>query len=159
MEKGGADMKILAIEESEEELLQLEECLLNNLPNAEIHGFIDGETAWEWSRDNRMDVVFAQFALPNEVIDKTEGAEIASRLYQEGKCKNMILCAKELDDSMKAWNMDASFFYLKPVTNKKIRMGLQKLRYPLSSIDLMGDRTGIVENHLAVGGNDESYGS
>lgn len=127
-------MKILAIESSLDDLKLLESCLAANIPDAEIHGFVNGDLAWEWCKNNQIDVVFASFASPDEEIDGAEGAEIARRLHDEGQCRNMVLCANEQFFSLDAWNMDASFFYLKPATNKKIWMGLQKLRYPFQSI-------------------------
>lgn len=119
-----------------------------NLPNAEIHGFVDGREALKWAELNRVDIVFAQFTPESEEVVGVEGAVVADSLYIDGKCKNFILCGESLSFSLDAWNCGASFFYLKPVTNKKIHMGLQHLRYPLDPIGIMNDSPGRIENHL-----------
>lgn len=140
-------MIVLAVENSIANLEKLEACIQYNLPYAEIHGFVNGVPAIEWAEKHPVDIVFAQHNPEDEEVDGAEGAVAAARLYADGKCKNIILCADSISFAMSAWNSDASFFYLKPVSNKKIWMGLNKLRYPISPGRMMHDKGGI-ENHL-----------
>ena len=140
-------MIVLAVENSIANLEKLEACIQYNLPYAQIHGFVNGASAMEWAETHPVDIVFAQYNPEDEVADGAEGAVAAKQLYADGKCKNIILCADSISFSMSAWNSDASFFYLKPVSNKKIWMGLEKLRYPISPGRMMYGKGGI-ENHL-----------
>lgn len=141
-------MMVLAIENSIANLEKLEACIRYNLPNAEIHGFVNGLSALEWAENHSVDIVFAQYNPEDEEFDGAEGAVTANQLYASGKCKNIVLCANEVCFSIDAWNSSASFFYLKPVSNKKIYMALDRLRYPLNPIQMMRDRPGVTENHL-----------
>lgn len=141
-------MIVLAIENRIANLEKLEACIRYNLPNAEIHGFVNGLSALDWAEKHTVDIVFAQYAPEDEEVYGAEGAVAAHHLYISGECKNIVLCADKVHFSIDAWNSYASFFYLKPVSNKKIHMALDKLRYPLNPVHMMSGRPGVTENHL-----------
>lgn len=147
-QRGGIGMIVLAVESSIQELKQLEACIRHHLPNAEIHGFVNGLMALEWAKEHPVDIAFGQYTSMEQEVEGVEGAVVANQLYVSGKCKNIILCGNEIEFSMDAWNSDASFFYKKPVSRQKIGMALNKLRYPIEEVPLMDDQSGVTKNHL-----------
>ncbi len=96
--------------------------------NYEVHGFCSGSTALEFAEKNKPDVVFLDVEMRT-----MDGIEVAKKLQVINPNINIIFVTGYSEYMKEAFDIYASGYILKPVTEKKVRSELEHLRHPVKS--------------------------
>ncbi len=120
-------MKIFAVDDESDSLELLCGSIQNVIPDAEISCFSSAEDALSYAADHPCDVVFTDIDLPG-----MNGVCFAYKLKALQPKANIIFATGFREYSVDAFELYASGYLLKPVTEEKIRRELDNLRYPVA---------------------------
>lgn len=127
----------------------------NNLGNYfpwEEHGFCvmekfyDGYTACQYLQQTQVDLIISDIKMP--VMD---GIELAKWLHEQNRNEKIIFISgyKDFDYAQQAMEYGVSYYLLKPVTYREIKMKLENIKKQI-------DRTRINEPEAVYDGNESS---
>lgn len=112
-------MKILAIDDEKIALEGLVDAIRKAEPSAEIDGFRKASEALNFYREHACEVVFLDVQMRN-----MSGVELAKEMKLINPKVNIIFATGYGDYREDAFDMHASGYLLKPITEKKIRTEL-----------------------------------
>lgn len=101
------------------------------MPAATIRGFIWPQEAIEYARMNQV-----ALAVLDIELGTASGLELCQTLLDINPRTNVVYLTAFPDYSLPAWESKACGFMVKPLTPEKVRMQLEKLRYPILFGDL-----------------------
>jgi len=119
-------MKIFAIDDEMLALRLLENTLKKVIPTAEIMTFQRPATLLEEEEASPCDVAFLDIKMRGMT-----GLELAEKINRINPRTNIIFVSGYREYSGDAWDLMASGFVTKPVTEEKLSAQLSRLRYPL----------------------------
>jgi len=119
-------MRIVAIDDEKIALEALMSAIVKAEPDAELHGFRNASAAFAHLREHGADVVFTDISMRG-----TDGIDFAKKLMEESPRLNIIFTTGYSDYALKAVEMHCSGYIMKPVTEEKVKLELEKLRYPV----------------------------
>ena len=122
-------MKIIAADDETLQLSKLERSIAKAVPAAEITAFSDSAELLEWiakggSAD--MDVAFLDIEM-----GAVSGIRIAKKLQAVNPKINIVFVTGFLEYAPEAFELRASGYVRKPVTEEKIKSEMDNLRYPM----------------------------
>lgn len=95
------------------------------LPGATVTGFIDGNEAIEFAKNNRIALAFLDIELRNMT-----GLDLCKELLKINPRTNVVYLTAYGGYALDAWTTGASGFMVKPITPEGVRKELEHLRYP-----------------------------
>lgn len=119
-------MRVVSVDD---ERFVLEDFLevLDNMPEiSEACGFTDADEAFEYIKNNQVDVAFLDIHMRG-----TDGIELAKNIKQIKPDVNIVFLTAYSEYSMDAMKMHASGYLLKPVSEEDVREELKDLRKPV----------------------------
>lgn len=119
-------MRILAVDDEQKELDLLVSAIKEVAPAFECDAFSDPKEALEFSLKKKIDVAFLDINLPS-----IDGIQLAETLKKGNKNINIIFVTCHQEHMNKAFDMHASGYLVKPITNEKVRKELDDLRHPI----------------------------
>ncbi len=93
-------------------------------PDAEVEGFTSSSRALEWSRDNAPDVAFLDIEMP-----EINGLQLAKELRLMHPQLNVVFTTSYPQYAMDSYDLRASGYLLKPVSESDVRRELADLRF------------------------------
>lgn len=118
-------MNILVVDDEKHNLEDLKECLTALRPESEIHAFLRGDEALEFSRNVRIDVAFLDIQMP------VSGIDIAKELKKIQPLVNIVFCTAYSEYMAEAIRLHASGYVTKPYQSKDIERELKNLLHPI----------------------------
>ena len=106
-------------------MLDLEELV----PEAQITVTTKPADVLPLCREERFEVIFMDIDMP-----EISGIELARRILAVHPRTNIIYITGHEEYALESYETNASAFLLKPITKEKLRMALDNLRFPVSSI-------------------------
>ena len=103
--------------------------LENEMPRANIIGFLNPIEAVDFAKDNPVDIAFVDIEMGN-----ISGLDICRELLEINPKTNIIFLTAYRDYSFTAWDTGACGFCLKPLTADALSGTLSHLRYPVIGI-------------------------
>lgn len=120
-------MRIIAVDDEKAALEILLDCIKNVEDKADIKGFLLPETAVDYAEKNVCDIAFVDVEMP-----QMNGMDLAHKLKKINPCMNIIFVTAYKDYSMSAFELHASGYVLKPVTESAIKREMDNLRFPIA---------------------------
>lgn len=121
-------MRIVVMENTEQNLKSIKNCLHLLLPSGIVKGFTDGNEAKNWCEmhSDEVDLFIGNWWSMQEESNGPEGANIASIVKWKRKPK-VILCGD--DEMFRCWSKkdSADGFILRPITAEKLRDVLEEV--------------------------------
>ena len=122
-------MKIIAADDESLQLNKLERAIGKALPTAEIIAFSDSTELLKWiERGSSADVDVAFLDIEMGAVS---GIRIAKRLQAVNPKINIVFVTGFLEYATDAFELRASGYVSKPVTEEKIKAEIENLRYPM----------------------------
>ena len=122
-------MRIFAVEDEPTILKNLTKHLEEVLPNAEVFAFGDAEDAVSALPQGAVDIAFLDIELGD-----MNGVELAKRIKAEWPLCNIVFCTGYSSYATQAFDLGASDYLMKPVTNEKLEHALSQLRHAPKSV-------------------------
>ena len=123
-------MRVAVMENTEQNLQSLKNCLHLLMPCSIVKGFTDGNEAKNWcdAHSDEVDLFIGNWWGSAENANGPEGANIAS-LVKWRRMPKIILCGDE--EMFRAWSKNSSVdsFFLRPVTVEKLRDILERMDF------------------------------
>jgi len=120
-------MKILLVEDEELQLTRLQNAVEKVLTEGEYLTYTNPVQAWEENADNKIDIAFLDIEMP--VIS---GIQLAKNLKRVNPQINIIFVTAYEHYALAAYNLHASGYVTKPVSEQKVRKEVEGLRYPVA---------------------------
>lgn len=121
-------MRIIALDDEDLALENIMSIIRKCVPDACIKGFKYAEDAIDYIKDNPIDCAFLDVEMSG-----MNGVELA-RILTAGNSKvNIVFTTGYAEYRADAFDMHASGYILKPITEEKVRKELGNLRYPPES--------------------------
>ena len=121
-------MNLLLVDDEKLALEALKKAVLGVLPESEVHPFQKARMALEYAEDNKIDIAFLDIDMP--VIS---GLEMAKKLQEIYPNINIIFVTGFSEYALDAFNVYASGYLTKPVTEEGITGAINHLRHPIIS--------------------------
>lgn len=121
-------MVILAVDDEQMALDNLVQCISSCAPEAEIYGFRKIKDVLAFIEKTSCDVAFLDINMRGG-----NGISLAHILQEHMPRLNIIFTTGYTEYSVDAFNLHASGYILKPVTQAKIRHELNALRHPVNA--------------------------
>lgn len=121
-------MNLLLVDDEKLALEALKKAVLGVLPEGDVHPFQKARLALEYAEDNKIDIAFLDIDMP--VIS---GLEMAKKLQQIYPSTNIIFVTGFSEYALDAFNVYASGYLTKPVTEEAIAGAIKHLRHPIVS--------------------------
>ena len=102
------------------------------LPGAQCHGFSSGEEAWSFFLNHSVDLVIMEISLGS-----FSALELARQMIAVHPRTNICFLTDQTDYAGEAWQLHATDYVIKPLTEAKLRNTLTHLRFP-SALDPAG---------------------
>ena len=118
-------MKLLAVDDEKTALDHITSILAKIAPEAEIIGCRRGEQALEELEKGEVQAAFLDISLRD-----INGIKLARRMKEKYPLLNIIFTTGHNDYAVEAFELHASGYVLKPLTEEKIRRELEDLRHP-----------------------------
>ncbi len=128
-------MKILAVDDERIALDHITSILKRIEPEAEIIGCRRGMQALEMMSDGDIQIAFLDIDLRD-----ISGIELARQMKLKNPTLNIVFTTGYGDYAGDAFDLHASGYVLKPLTDEKIRRELDDLRHPLEHAETSGDK-------------------
>jgi two-component SAPR family response regulator len=97
------------------------------MPNATVTGFTKAADAIEYAKANHVALAFLDIDLGG-----ASGLDLCRTLLEINPRTNVVYLTAFPDYALPAWESKACGFIVKPLTPEKVRLQLEKLRYPIS---------------------------
>ena len=121
-------MRVVVMENTEQNLQNIKNCLHQLLPNGIVKGFTDGNLAKCWceGHNDEVDLFIGNWWGSEESTKGPEGANVVS-LVKWGRSPKVVLCGE--DEVFRKWskNSGAGAYILRPITVEKLRDALEKI--------------------------------
>ena len=117
-------MRIFAVEDEPTILKNLAKHIREVLPDAEIFAFQDAEDAVAALTQGAVDIAFLDIELGD-----MNGVELAKRIKADCPLCNIVFCTGYSSYATQAFDLGASDYLMKPITNKKLEHALTQLRH------------------------------
>lgn len=121
-------MNLLLVDDEKLALEALKKSVLGVFPESDVHPFQKARLALEYAEDNKIDIAFLDIDMP--VIS---GLEMAKKLQQIYPSTNIIFVTGFSEYALDAFNVYASGYLTKPVTEEAIAGAIKHLRHPIVS--------------------------
>ena len=119
-------MRILIADDESVILDGLTRTVRKAAPDAEVLPFSGGQALLDWYRDNRADIAFLDIEMP-----RIDGLTLARRLREQDAQLNIIFTTSYPQYARESYDLRASGYLLKPVSESDIRRELENLRFAL----------------------------
>lgn len=127
---GGEGMRILAVDDERHALENLEQAVLEVMPEASLCCCASVEEGLAYARIVSVDVAFLDIEMPG-----INGLELAQQLKQINGETNIIFVTAHAQYTMSAFTLHASGYVLKPFHPKRVALELENLRFPVREDD------------------------
>lgn len=117
-------MRIIVVDDERLALWVIKKRVQKAAPDAEIVGFRKSQDALQYAKEHRVDVAFLDVEMPG-----IHGLFLARHLQDIYPNVNIIFVSAAKDYMEDAWEIHASGFVLKPVSDERVAEELQHLRY------------------------------
>lgn len=117
-------MNILLVDDEELQLLRLEKACKKVLPDDNYFCYSNSKLAYEENINNNIDIAFLDIEMP--VLN---GIQLARKLKKIKPTVNIIFVTAYNDYALEAFQLHASGYIMKPVTENKILQEIEGLRY------------------------------
>lgn len=104
-------------------LSQLLEDIADDLPTTVVAEAKDGQQALEWLAENEADVALVDIRMP-----RVDGLQLALHLMQQPQAPAVIFVTAYDQYAVKAFDLAATDYLLKPVKAERLRMALARVR-------------------------------
>lgn len=118
-------MRIIAVDDESIILKMLENEIRTVAPEAEITSFTEPDEALRFVAETEIDVAFLDIRLGT-----MDGVELAKEIKEQQPYVNIVFCTGYSEYMPDAFQIRASDYLMKPVTEEKIRHALDSLRHP-----------------------------
>lgn len=121
-------MKIIVVDDEQLQLNKLERSVKQVVPDAEIHAFCDPFALIEWIKEGgkNADVAFLDIEM-----GPASGIAVAKKLQSYNPQVNIVFVTGYTQYATDAFELRASGYVAKPVTEQKIRAEMENLRFPM----------------------------
>jgi len=119
-------MKILLVDDENLQLLRLENACRKLMPNGEFFTFTNPKKAYDETVDLKLDIAFLDIEMPI-----LTGIQLAKKLKKNNPLINIIFVTAFDNYALDAYNLHASGYVMKPVSEEKIKKELDSLRYDI----------------------------
>ena len=119
-------MNLLLVDDEILALKALEKVVSTVLPNGIINAFSKATQAVEFAKNNKIDIAFLDINM--RIMD---GLEMAKVLQELNNKINIIFVTGYAEYALDAFNLYASAYLTKPVSENAIKKAISQLRYPL----------------------------
>lgn len=116
-------MKILAVEDERMSLELLVDLIREYDRKLEIYPFTDSAKAWEFAKDNRIDVAFLDVQMP-----EVDGISLGKNLQDIYPEIDLVYTTAYPEHAVEAFDMRASGYLLKPISLDKVKKEMESLR-------------------------------
>lgn len=123
-------MKIIAVDDEEIALENLESAIHEAKPSAEVAAFDKSSAALAYASENKCEAAFLDINMGG-----ISGIALAKKLKLVNPEINIIFTTGYSEYALEAVGMHASGYILKPITPEKVLYELNDLRFPLSASD------------------------
>lgn len=120
-------MNLLLVDDEILALEVLKNIVSKVLPTATINTFGKAKQAIEFAKDNKIDIAFLDIDM--RIINGLEMAKVLQKIYPK---INIIFVTGYAEYALDAFQLYASAYLTKPVTEEGISMAMSQLRYPVS---------------------------
>ena len=117
-------MKILAVDDEPALLERLENIIQKVIPDAETAAFSDADKALEYAQLNSPEVAFLDIAL-----GYMNGVDLAKKIKIQHPLCNIVFCTGYSEYAVSAFEVGASDYLEKPITEEKMNHALINLRH------------------------------
>ena len=117
-------MRIFAVEDEPTILKSLTKHIKEILPDAEVFACQDAEDAAAALTQGEVDIAFLDIELGD-----MNGVELAKRIKAECPLCNIVFCTGYSSYATQAFDLGASDYLVKPITNEKLEHALSQLRH------------------------------
>lgn len=121
-------MNLLLVDDEKLALEALKKAVFGVLPESDVHPFQKARLALEYAKENKIDIAFLDIDMP--VIN---GLEMAKELQMINSNTNIIFVTGFSEYALDAFNVYASGYLTKPVTEEAIIGAVNHLRHPVIS--------------------------
>ena len=121
-------MKILLVDDENLLLMRLEAVCKKVMPNEEYFKYTNPKKAYDETINEKLDIAFLDIEMP-----VLTGIQLARKLKKNNPLINIIFVTAYNNYALDAYNLHASGYVMKPVTEDKIKKEVEGLRY---NIDL-----------------------
>lgn len=119
-------MLIVITDNNAENLAQMETCVRTVFPDAEIHGFVDGNKALAWClQAGRIDLFFGHYWDVDDDAPTMEAALILQKIEQ--KPRYTVFFAGDTRFAQDAEMDNGDAFFVRPATVEKIRKSVKNM--------------------------------
>lgn len=119
-------MRIIALDDEKIALEGMMDIMKEVVPDAEVHGFRNSSEALEYALANQCQIAFLDIEMAG-----MNGINLAKRLKLQTPDINIIFTTGYSEYTKDAFDLHASGYILKPVTEEKIRREIEDLRHPV----------------------------
>ncbi|MCQ2515130.1 MAG: hypothetical protein MJ089_08625 [Ruminococcus sp.] len=123
-------MRIVIVENTEDNLQALKNTVHTLLPNALVKGFTKGDEAEEWcnSHSSEVEIYFGNWWGTDEEFDTPEGSTVWK--YVDWQKKPLVICTGD-EAQFEKWSIrdGADSYISRPVTTEKLRDTLESLNF------------------------------
>lgn len=123
-------MKILVVDDENIALRGMVRMLTKVFPDAQIQSFQDPGTTLMLADDDT-DIAFLDVEMP-----EMNGIQLGEKLLEKNRNLNIIYCTAYSDYALDAYQIHASGYLTKPVSEKMLYKELEFLRYPVKLSDV-----------------------
>ena len=122
-------MRVFAVDDEPMILKNLTKHLEEVLPDAEVFAFDDAEDAVSALPQGAVDIAFLDIEM-----GVMNGVELAKRIKAEYPLCNIVFCTGYSSYATQAFDLGASDYLMKPITNEKLEHALSQLRHALTPV-------------------------
>jgi len=119
-------MIILLVDDEELQLLRLENAVKKVLTEGDIRSYTNPAKAFEDNKKQKIDVAFLDIEMP-----AINGLQLAKKLKSVNPLINIVFVTAYPQYAVNAYELRASGYITKPVTEDKVRLEIDGLRYPI----------------------------
>ena len=117
-------MKLLLVDDENLQLIRLEKTIKKIMPDAECFSFTNPKKAYEDTENEKLDIAFLDIEMP-----LISGISLAKKLKKNNPLINIIFVTAYDNYALDAYNIHASGYVMKPVSEEKLKKELDALRY------------------------------
>ncbi len=122
-------MVILAMDDEILALKSIIKSISKEEPKAEVYGFRDADEAYAFLNTTKVDVAFLDIQMRG-----VSGIDVAKYIKSKYPRANIVFTTGFSEYQQEAFQMRASGYVLKPISNEKIRLELDNLRFPIEKV-------------------------
>jgi len=121
-------MNIIAVDDEYLQLIDLEFAIKKATQEAKVHCFESSTAAADFARENYIDVAFLDINMPG-----LNGINLAKKLRETNPQINIIFATGYDEYAKESYDVQASGYLTKPITEKAVADSLMHLRKPVST--------------------------